>query len=185
MARARFLGLIAIAVVACGGRTMLADTPSGEDASVGEDGGVIGQDGGIVFKDATPPPPFDAGPPPIDGAPPPPIDGGTFGGPIQCGSTVCNGSIETCCVTYNGQNLNEICAPIGQCQGASFDCSSEKRCPPNEVCCGHFSQTGQGSDCAPSCQGGFGNPQLCATTAECPAGQTCKPTPFGFKTCRP
>jgi hypothetical protein len=172
-----------VASAACGGRTTLDD--SIQDASIiGQDGGVIGKDGGPIQGDAQPPPP----PPPEDGGPPPPppIDAGPPpGNPIDCGNATCNSSTEVCCVTFNGQTLNEACTPQGQCNGAPFACSSASSCSNGDVCCASFTQQKQSSQCQPKCQGGFQNPQLCATSAECPQGTTCKPSPFGFSTCRP
>jgi hypothetical protein len=180
MKRAALLGLITTTAFACGGRTMLADLPTdasvAPDGGTSKDGGVIGQDGGVIVFDGGVPMP-DASPPPIDAGPPPGI--------IQCGTSVCNGSTETCCVTYNGQTLNETCTPQGQCQGASFDCSGASSCPPGEVCCGSFSQTSQGAQCVSTCQGGWQHPQICETDTECPQGETCRSSPFGFKVCRP
>ncbi len=184
-----YLGLGLLVVLgACGGRTTLDDSvddsgtsvdgspigkdggPIGVDAGpIGIDGGPIGVDGGPIFVDASPP--FaDASPPPTS---------------IQCGNTTCNSSTQVCCVTYNGQTLQETCTAQGQCQGGGFACSSASSCPNNEVCCATITQTQQTSKCQTACQGGFQNPQLCATTAECPSGLTCKPTPFGFSVCRP
>ncbi|HEY1955298.1 MAG TPA: hypothetical protein VGH28_06790 [Polyangiaceae bacterium] len=185
MRRGIILGL-ATALVACGGRTTLDDSNTG-DASTPSDGGIVVKDGSLPFEGGPPPPPPDSGPPPppFDGGPPPPIDAGGPGGPIMCGNAVCNAPIETCCVTFGGQQLNESCAPSGQCQGASFDCSGAASCPFGEVCCGSFSQQSQGASCAPKCQGGFQNPQICETDGECPQGTTCKPSPVGFKVCRP
>ena len=179
----RIFCLLAL-VAAGGGRTTLDD--SDLDASLGQDGGVIGKDGGPIQNDggpiqvdASPPPPFDGGPPPpIDAGPPPP-------GPIQCGNTTCNPQTQVCCVTFNGQQINEACTGQGQCNGAALSCTSASSCPPNEVCCATLTQTQQSADCEPQCQGGFQHPQLCATTAECPSGTTCKNSPFGLKVCRP
>lgn len=182
MTRWTSLALLA-ALAACGGRTTLDDSLTGKDASATNDGGIIVQDGGIILDSGFPPP--DASPPPFDGGPPPPLDAGGPGGPISCGNGVCNSATETCCVTYNGQSLSQTCTPIGSCQGATFDCSSASSCPPGDVCCAQFSQQSQSASCQPACQGGFQNPQLCASTAECPQGTTCKPTPFGFNVCRP
>ncbi len=184
MKRAATLGLIAITLFACGGRTTLDDLSSGDAATPGSDGGIPGNDGGVIVDAIAPPPPSDAiAPPPFDGGPPP-IDGGTTG-TIQCGQSTCSASTDVCCVTFNGQSTSETCTPPNQCQGAQFDCSGAASCPPGEVCCGSFSQQKQGASCAPACQGGFQNPQICQTSAECPNGLTCKPTPLGFDVCRP
>jgi hypothetical protein len=186
MKRTLVLGVVLCA--ACGGRTTLDDSVDG--APIGVDGGPIGVDGGPIGIDGGPIG-IDGGPIGIDGGPvdvdaaPPPFDAGPPGNPIQCGNTTCNSSTDVCCVTANGQVVNEACTPIGQCKGAAFSCSSASSCPNNEVCCATFTQTQQTSQCQSACQGGFQNPQLCASTAECPNGLTCKQTPFGFKTCRP
>ena len=180
MKRGILLGLIAIAA-ACGGRTTLDDSITGGDASTGSDGGIVFKDGGVIL-DSGLPPPADASPPPFDGGV---GDAGGPGGPISCGNGVCNAPAETCCVTFNGQTLNETCTPAGQCSGASFDCSGAESCPNGEVCCGHFTQQSQSASCAPKCQGGFQNPQICETSAECPPNLTCQQSPFGFKVCRP
>jgi len=175
-----FLGLLLVG--ACGGRTTLDD--SNIDGSVGQDGGVIGNDSGPIGIDGGPigvdaqPPPFDGGPPPIDAGPPPP-------GPIQCGNTTCNAQTQVCCVTFNGQNVNETCTAQGQCNGASLSCTSASSCPNGEVCCATLTQQQQSSQCQTQCQGGFQHPQLCASDGECPNGTTCKNSPFGLKVCRP
>ena len=166
-------------IAACGGRTNLGDDEpilDGSvvvDASITPDGGVI-QDGGIVV--------FDVAPPPDDALPPPPPPDG---GPITCGKVSCNSATEVCCVTFGNQQVTYACTQQGQCQGASLDCTSAASCPSNEVCCGNLSQQNIGSQCEPQCAGGFQNPQLCATSAECPKGTTCKSSQIGFKICRP
>src|SRR5512142_478392 len=105
------LGLVVL-VLACGGRTTLDD--SVDDAGLGVDGSPIGKDGGPIGVDGGPIG-VDAGPIGIDGGPigvdaaPPPFDAGPPPGPIQCGNTTCNASTDVCCVTYNGQTLNETC----------------------------------------------------------------------------
>ncbi len=178
-----FLGLLLISA-ACGGRTTLDDSDS--DASVLQDSGIPVQDSGPIVTDsgpiqvdaAPPPPPIDAGPPPLPDSGPPPE-------PIQCGNTTCNSQTQVCCVTFNGQNVNEACTNQGQCNGASLACTSASSCPPNEVCCATLTQQEQSSACASQCQGGFQNPQLCATSTECPKGMTCQNSPFGLKVCRP
>ncbi len=167
---------IVVGIAACGGRTTLSDDTSlvdGSttfDGSITPDGGVIIQDGGVIIPDASPP---------IDASPP--QEAGT---PITCGTTTCT-TPEVCCVTFGNQQVNYACTQQGQCQGASLDCTSAANCPPNEVCCASFSQQSVSSGCAPQCQGGFQNPQLCATNAECPQGTTCKSSQIGFKICRP
>ena len=186
MKRTVFFGVLALGFWACGGRTTLDD--SDFDASATQDGGVIGKDSGPIQNDGGPiqmdaaPPPFDGGPPPPppDGGPPPPPPG-----PIQCGNATCNPQTQVCCVTFNGQTVNETCTAQGQCNGAALSCTSASSCPPNEVCCATLTQQQQSSQCQPQCQGGFQHPQLCATDAECPQGTTCKPSPFGPKVCRP
>jgi hypothetical protein len=186
MKRALLCGVVLCA--ACGGRTTLDDSVT--DASVGTDGAPIGVDGGPIGTDGGPigidggPIGSDSGPIQIDAAPPP-FDAGPPPGDIQCGTATCNASTQVCCITANGQTVNQACTPKGQCQGASFACSSASSCPNNEVCCATLTQQQQTAQCQPQCQGGFQHPQLCASSAECPPGLTCKPTPFGFDTCRP
>ena len=185
-----FLGLLALPIVvgACGGRTTLDD--SDVDGGIGQDGGPIVTDGGPIQNDGGPilidggpiqvdasPPPFDGGPPPLDAGPPPE--------PIQCGNSSCDPQTQVCCVTFNGQNVNETCTNQGQCNGASLGCTSAASCPNGEVCCATLTQQQQSAQCAQQCQGGFQNPQLCATNAECPKGQTCQQSPFGLMVCRP
>ena len=175
---------IVLGIAACGGRTTLGDDTSeldgaaNFDGSIGPDGGVIGQDGGVIVKD---------GGVIIEDASPP-QDGGVIvidsGAPITCGNVTCS-SGEECCVTFGNQQLNYACTQQGQCQGAALDCTSAANCPPNEVCCASLSQQNLSASCAPQCQGGFQNPQLCATNAECPPGTTCKNSQIGFKICRP
>jgi hypothetical protein len=178
-----FLGLLLIAA-ACGGRTTLDDTDTDasappQDGSIPvQDSGPILIDGGPIEVDATLPPPLDAGPPPLPDSGPPPE-------PIQCGTTTCDPQTQVCCVTFNGQNVNETCTNQGQCNGASLSCTSASSCPPNEVCCATLTQQQQSSQCASQCAGGFQNPQLCASSTECPKGQTCQNSPFGLKVCRP
>jgi hypothetical protein len=163
-------------LAACGGRTTLDD--SIQDASVTQDGGVIIKDGGPIQNDGgpiqidaqPPPPPPDASPPPQ---------------PIQCGTSSCDPNTQVCCVTFNGQNVNETCTAQGQCSGAALACTNAASCPPNEVCCATLTQQQQSSQCQAQCQGGFQHPQLCSTDAECPQGMTCKNSPFGLKVCRP
>jgi hypothetical protein len=180
-----FFGLLALAPSifgACGGRTTLDD--SDFDGSVGQDGGVIGNDAGPIQIDTGPV--MDAMPPDFDGGPPPPIDAGPPPpSPIQCGTSSCDPQTEVCCVTFNGQTINEACTAQGKCSGASLGCTSAASCPSGEVCCGTFTQTEQDSKCQTTCGGGFQHPQLCATNAECPSGTTCKNSPFGLKVCRP
>jgi Cys-rich repeat protein len=163
---------------ACGGRTDLGDETAPEDGSVGLD--VVLPDGGIVPGDSGG---IDAGQ--SDGgtlpdASPPP-DAGT-GTPIQCGTTTCDSDTEVCCVTFMGQTVSETCTSQTACSGFSLTCSSAQNCDNGEVCCASFPT---GAQCAPACKGGFQNPQLCASSSECPKGQTCQTTPFGYKICRP
>jgi hypothetical protein len=167
---------------ACGGRTTLDDTET--DASVGQDGGIIVKDGGPIQNDSGPIQ-VDASPPPLDAGPPPLPDAGPLPGQIQCGTSTCDAQTQVCCVTFNGQTVNETCTAQGQCNGAALSCTSAASCPPNEVCCATLTQTQQSSQCQNQCQGGFQHPQLCATDGECPQGQTCKNSPFGLKVCRP
>jgi hypothetical protein len=180
----RILFLLVVCTAACGGRTTLDDLTDGDASVIGPDGGVIGKDSGPIQVDAQPPPPP---PPPEDGGPPPPppIDAGPPPAPIQCGTASCNAQTQVCCVTFNGQNVTETCTPQGQCSGASLSCTSAASCTNGEVCCATLSQQQQSAQCQTKCQGGFQNPQLCATSAECPQGTTCKSSPLGLKTCRP
>lgn len=176
--RRALLGLVCL--VACGGRTELG----GE--TLGEDGGIIPTDGSVsdspnsrdvtvsdgpILPDVAPPP-FDSGPP--------------VGPPIQCGMTTCNSADQVCCLTFMGMTGGASCTAPTACMGIPLACSSAIDCPMGEVCCGSFGGMGAppGSRCRPMCMGGFNNPQLCASSAECPTGLTCQPTPFGYKVCR-
>ena len=179
-----FLGLLAL-VAACGGRTTLDDSTT-DDASVLQDSGIIVKDGGPISNDGGPifvdasPPSTDAAPPP-----PPPLDAGPQPQPIQCGTSTCDPQTQVCCVTFSGQTVTEACTNQGQCKGAELSCTSAASCPAIEVCCATLTQQSQSAQCAPQCKGGFQNPQLCATDAECPQGTTCKNSPLGLKICRP
>jgi hypothetical protein len=164
--------ILAATLLACGGRTDL-----GERVEV--DGGLPPEDASgldIAIGDVVGPP--DVG---IDSLPP--VDAGPPPG-IQCGTDICNPQTEVCCVTFGGMMIQESCTDPMSCGGAALTCSSAQSCPMGEVCCGFFMMGNAGSKCEPMCKGGFQNPQLCATDAECPMGQTCKNSPFGFKTCR-
>jgi hypothetical protein len=69
----------------------------------------------------------------------------------------------------------EDAAPIGT--SPSLACESASACVPGQVCCGHMDMT---SSCVIGpCEGipALGRPvQLCATSVECAAGQTCSLT---------
>jgi hypothetical protein len=167
--------------LACGGRTTLDDdTELPDGGSPGQDGSVTldsgpcskclpdsslldvssGQDSPIVV--------VDAGPPPM----------------ITCGMTTCDALTQVCCVTFAGMTINETCTGPTACMGAVLACTSAADCPMSEVCCGQLMGMSIDSQCAPSCMGGFTNPQLCATSAECPMGEMCRPAFGGLMVCR-
>ncbi len=182
----RVLGLIVLAA-ACGGRTNLGDDDIVTDADL-LDGSITTNDGGVVVKDASIG--SDGGVIFVD-ASLPPSDGGVIvvdsgGGAIVCGNTTCDSNTDFCCVTFNGgQQVQEDCVSNGStCQGASLTCTSAASCN-GEVCCASVNGQSITAACAPQCQGGFQNPQLCAIDSECPKNQTCKNGPLGLKTCRP
>jgi Cys-rich repeat protein len=177
MKRSLALGSVAFVMIgACGGRTDLGNEPE-LDGAVTEDGSPnldspIQADSPIVI--------IDAGH--VDVEPPPDANVGT---PIQCGTATCDSLTEVCCVTFMMQMVNEVCTSPSSCNGVSLTCSSAENCPPGEVCCADFNQMMASSQCQSACKGGFQNPQLCAKDSECPSGQTCRNTPFGYKICRP
>jgi hypothetical protein len=84
-----------------------------------------------------------------------------------------------------GGMASESCVAPGQCQGLSLACSSAATCPGGDVCCAMLGGGGPPSaQCSPSCGGGPGAVQICATSAECKMGMQCRTTPIGIKFCR-
>ena len=120
--------------------------------------------------------------PPPDSAvsPPPPAS-------VPCGDAgTCDPSVQVCCVTLQGQQVFNACVAKGSCKGSSFACTSAANCPQGQVCCGTLSGGGAiNASCKTSCQGGFQEPQLCKSNAECTApGDTCQPAVGGLSVCR-
>jgi hypothetical protein len=81
------------------------------------------------------------------------------------------------------------CTTAGSCSGSSLSCSSTQHCSSGQVCCFVYQQTEAGAgpggfgapmaftaQCADDCPGGdMVHYQLCASSSECPNGQSCIP----------
>jgi hypothetical protein len=182
MRRIVFLGVATLCVFGCGGRTDLDDDNVGDggvllDVFVPTDGSSL-KDGSVLVDTGLPLPDSSV---PTDGSV---IDGGSPGTPIECGTTSCDSATQVCCITFAGMALNEACTAPSGCMGITLTCSSAQNCQSGDVCCANITMMSQGSECEPMCMGGLTNPQLCATSAECPMGQMCRNSPFGYKICR-
>ncbi len=122
--------------------------------------------------------PFDTGvvdTGPFDTGPDAPGDGG-----ILCGGALCNPATQECCARFSGIS----CVAKGTCGGGTtLECSSAASCGPGQICC--FGGFGGGGAPSATCTTStcFGV-QLCATSAECSAPQTCQPLFAGYRTCR-
>ena len=104
--------------------------------------------------------------------------------PLPCGMATCDPSTQVCCVTF--QPTTETCIAIGgPCMGGTLACSSSLNCTGGEVCCLDYGMGGASTTCKPSCLGGFQEPQLCASDAECKAPDTCRMIYGGYKACAP
>ncbi len=100
---------------------------------------------------------------------------------IRCGSSVCDSTIQDCCVG-NDDTMARLptftCAPKGTCgdnYGFFMSCSSTANCPIGDVCCGTWPAdpaTTVHVDCRASCDGPA-DEQFCAVDSECAPGQTC------------
>ncbi len=118
---------------------------------------------------------FDTG---FDAPPDTPTDTPIEGG-ITCGATTCDGLTQDCCASFTGLS----CVPKGKCTGGgTLSCSDSTSCPTGQVCCfgGLGGGGGPSAKCAPVCAG----IQLCKTSAECKAPNTCQPVFGGFRVCR-
>ncbi len=108
--------------------------------------------------------------------------GGGGTGTIACGMAMCDAATQKCCANMQGQNCIDKAM---QCQGVSLDCTSAANCASGDVCCMTFNGPNMPPTiaCATQCMG----TQVCATSAECPMGLTCKPGMFpgGLMTCSP
>ena len=171
MSPTRKLFAVAVAVsIGCGGSTT-GDTGSGVgDGGGGGDGGGAGDGSGATNDGSTTL---------TDGG------GGGGTGAIACGQTTCSAQTQDCCVTNQG---GATCGAKGSCQGSSLSCSSSGSCGGGQVCCAAFVRDGGvggalNATCAQACSGQ--QAQLCATDAECPAGDRCRQAFGGLKTCRP
>jgi len=183
--------LALVLLIDCGARTTLeagGPTLRHGSGSTGDDGGESNpgdngaSDGGAVPMMPNPPPTMPSTMPMM---PNPPTSR-----QIACGTMSCDSLIQDCCVQVVA-GIVVTCAPKGQCAlGVSLSCSSAANCPTGRVCC--LSQPMRGipsAMCSPACGiagGGFvPGIQLCGSTAECPMGSTCVPTPLGASTCNP
>ena len=117
---------------------------------------------------------FDTG---FDAPPDTPTDTPIEGG-ITCGATTCDGLTQDCCASFTGLS----CVPKGKCTGGgTLSCSDSTSCPTGQVCCfGGLGGGGPSAKCALVCAG----IQLCKTSAECKAPNTCQPVFGGFRVCR-
>jgi len=169
----RAYAIVSLAAVACGGSVASSDdtsldgsTSTSNDATTSSlDGSTTGSDGGVVTVDAGPP-----------------VQ------PVACGDAGCDPSTQVCCVTVKGpQNIQQQCVANGSCQGSSFSCTGSANCPNGEVCCADFQGGGGGGSvtttCKSQCAGGFQEPQLCQSAAECPPGDQCRQIFGGLKAC--
>ena len=109
--------------------------------------------------------PGDAGPTSEDGGGQ--VESHPDGG-FPCGLTVCSAS-EVCCV--DPATAAARCLAIGLCRGVAVTCDTTLGCPQGQVCCASFQQ-GVVVACSAQCTGP-GNFQICASDAECPAGEVC------------
>ncbi len=106
----------------------------------------------------------------------PPDDGGILCGP----GGVCDPKSEECCVNFGGIS----CVNKGKCMGGTtLSCSSASSCPlPGQTCC--FGGFGGGGTPSATCQFFCIGIRLCATSAECPSGQSCQSVFGGYRICR-
>ena len=171
---ARIASLASISILllaaACGGK--LAPEPdttngtngSGNGSSGGSSGGTSGSGGGTT---------------------------GTVSTSITCGATTCDDTKQDCCVDIGsgggGGGGTAACVDKGSCaNGLALSCSSSQNCASGQVCCASQDDTGAASAvCASSCGNDMQSAQLCASDKECPDGDTCQATPFGFAFCAP
>ncbi|MBI2395905.1 MAG: hypothetical protein HYV09_40450, partial [Deltaproteobacteria bacterium] len=101
-------------------------------------------------------------------------------GGILCGGSYCNAATQQCCASFTGVT----CVAKGSCSGGTtLSCSSAASCPiPGQVCC--FSGIFGGGTPTATCQLFCAGFRLCASSAECPSGQSCLPTIGGYRICR-
>ncbi len=143
---------------------------------------------GVGSGVVSPPPSVDAsiGPQQVDGGiVVTPFDGGPPSTSVPCGTATCNNTTQECCYSAGGAGS---CVAVGMCRGLSLTCTSSVNCVTGDVCCAQLGGGGGGASCQPTCPGAGGpggGYQLCATSSECPAGETCRQTPFGVSACRP
>ena len=114
-------------------------------------------------------------------------DGPPLPEPILCGPSSCNSLTQICCVTVADNDANYAClSPLDTCDGYIFECSDQSACLARGSdwhCCVATKQSFDGAECNPSdvtCP----TPTLCATSAECPQGQSCEDAMYGYKTCQ-
>ncbi len=191
--------LALVLLIDCGARTTLeagGPTLRHGSGSTGDDGGESNpgdngaSDGGAVPMMPNPPPTMPSTMPMMPNPPMPMMPNPPTSRQIACGTMSCDSLIQDCCVQVVA-GIVVTCAPKGQCAlGVSLSCSSAANCPTGRVCC--LSQPMRGipsAMCSPACGiagGGFvPGIQLCGSTAECPMGSTCVPTPLGASTCNP
>jgi len=118
-------------------------------------------------------------------------------GGISCGIQGGCATSESCCYPSGGNaaalTSGPSCTPQGSCAGSSLACSNTAHCSGGEVCCFAFVTPDAGQDaaggapgfpaamsfgaqCAAQCPtGDMVHYQLCATSTECPSGQSCVP----------
>ena len=104
--------------------------------------------------------------------------------PIPCGMGACDPSTQFCCIIF--QPASQMCLATGSpCMGAALSCTSASSCTSGDVCCADIMGTKVSSSCKPKCAGGFMEPQLCASSAECTPPDTCRMILGGYKACAP
>ena len=109
----------------------------------------------------------------VDAAPPAPDSGDAADEAVvsmfRCGADVCPAG-TVCC--FDPMTLGLQCLTRGACQNVPVACASVADCSNGEVCCATFQGVSYEVVCSSQC----GRPrsfQICASDAECPAGQVC------------
>jgi hypothetical protein len=113
-----------------------------------------------------------------------PVQFNSAGVPL-CGSSACDLSKNTCCLT---NTLQATCiAKSSTCpsEAASFGCLQKSDCSSSQVCCAIADEStltagtacqdvaSQGNKCSPAPSSTEASAQACQTSAECVNGMTC------------
>ncbi|MGO8991900.1 MAG: hypothetical protein ACLQVI_01130 [Polyangiaceae bacterium] len=77
---------------------------------------------------------------------------------------------ETCCIT---QTASSCIAAGATCSGAAIACVNTGGCTGGDVCCGVYSGGTTGSASCQAAPCAAGDYQLCASSTECPSGESC------------